>query len=91
MEGGREGGRERGREIGVKTDLNSHTSSASSCAYSMSSSCSVSMCSDVNAIGTRRRFFFPFFERAFITSSVCGLSHGRGPTWREEGEEEERE
>ena len=38
-------------------------------------------------MGTRRRFFLPLFDRAFITSSVCGLSHGRGPTLGERGME----
>ena len=45
-------------------------------------------------MGTRRRFFFPFFDRALMTSSVWGLSHGSGPTFgreEERGREEKRE
>ena len=32
-------------------------------------------------MGTRRRFLRPSLANPFITSSVWGLSHGRGPTW----------
>ena len=37
-------------------------------------------------MGTRRRFLRPSFAKPFITSSVWGLSQGRGPTLHEEGE-----
>lgn len=57
------------------------TSSPSTCPYSMSSSCKVSMWSDVKAMGTSRMFFFPRSHRPLITSSVWGPSHGMGPTW----------
>lgn len=57
------------------------TSSPSTCPYSMSSSCKVSMWSEVKAMGTSRMFFFPRSHRPLITSSVWGPSHGMGPTW----------
>ena len=62
------------------------TSLATSSAYSMSSSCSVSMWSVVKAIGTSSRFFWPFLARPLIASSVWGPSHGKGPTWNTRGD-----
>ena len=61
--------------------LNLLTSCAKSSAYSKSSSCNVSMWSDVNAIGTKSKFFLPNLANDLITSSVCGLNQGNGPTY----------
>ena len=53
------------------------TSSPTSLAYSMSSSCRVSICSLTNAIGTKMRFFWPRFTKArkrleeVILNRVC--------------------
>ena len=57
------------------------TSLPISWAYSISSSCNVSMWSLTKAIGTSIRFFWPFFTKALIVFSVPGSSQGSGPTY----------
>jgi hypothetical protein len=52
-----------------------------SSATSMSSSNSVSMWSDVNAIGTRQMSRCPSLARPSMESDVWGPCHARGPTW----------